>query len=70
MNNVLAAITKLYKEIGFEDVLNDIEHDYLTENTCRNGRDVLWYIDENHNVAIYEDTLEFLTEEEIEEQLC
>lgn len=69
---MLAAIKKLYEEIGFEDVdvLSDIEHDYLTENTCRNGRDVLWYIDEANNIAIYIDTLEFLTEEEIEKELC
>ena len=70
MNSVLAAIEKLYKEIGFEDVLNDIKNDYLTENTCRNGKEVLWYLDENKSVAIYVDSLEFLTEEDIEEQLC
>lgn len=67
---MLVALKKLYEEIGFENVLSDIENDYLTENSCRNGRDVLWYMDENNNVAIYIDTLEFLTEEEIEKELC
>lgn len=71
MNSVLAAIEKIYEEIpGEHDVLNDINHDYLTENTCRNGRNVLWYIDEANNIAIYIDTREFLTEEEIEKELC
>lgn len=71
MNSVLAAIKKLYKELCKEEsVLNDIEHDYLTENTCRNGREVLWYFDGNNELAIYIDTLDFLTKEEIEKELC
>ena len=30
----------------------DCEHDYLTNNTGRDGRDYLWYLDENKSVAI------------------
>lgn len=69
---VLAALKKLYDEIGFDEphIYDDIENDYVTENKCRNGREVLWYTDESHNIAIYIDTLEFLSEEEIDEQLC
>lgn len=46
--------------------------DLLTENVARNGRSVLWYISTNDSaksIAIYIDTKEQLTEEEIEEQL-
>lgn len=68
--SILAAIEKIYNKIGNRNIIDYIRHEYLTENTCRNGRDVLWFMDEDNNVAIYIDTLEFLTEEEIEEQLC
>lgn len=67
---MLEALLKLYEEINFQDVIEDIKHAHLTENTCRNGRTVLWYMDERLSVAIYIDTLEFLSEEEIEEELC
>jgi len=65
--STLNALIKLYDEIGlsYTDVIRDMKYGYLTENTCRNGRDVLWYMD----VCIYIDTLEFLTEAEIDDQL-
>lgn len=68
----LVAIVKLYKELCFEcpNVISDIENDALTENVCRNGREVIWYMDEANCKAIYIDTLEFLTEEEIEKELA
>ena len=69
MNN-LGAIKKLYSIINSQDVLFDIEHDVLTENVCRNGRKVIWYKSDGEEEAIYTDTLEFLTEEEIESELC
>ena len=68
--NTLGAITKLYKGINSEDILADIESNRLTEQTCRNGRTALWYINEGTEAAIYTDTLELLTEEEINEQLA
>lgn len=67
--SVLTALTKLYTTNISSDVLADISTGYLTENTCRNGRDVLWYSDENTNTAIYIDTLELLSEAEIEREL-
>lgn len=68
--NVLGAIKKLYNRVNSHDVIEDIASDRLTENTCRNGRTVLWYMDENEDVAIYTDTLDFLTPEEVENELC
>lgn len=46
--------------------------DMLTCNLARNGREVLWYMDPDNgkSVSIYIDTLEELTEEEIEEELA
>lgn len=67
------AIEELYNELGFENAdsfAEDYKNDIVTENTCRNGRKVIWYIDSVKCAAIYEDTLEFLTEEEIEKELC
>lgn len=68
--SVLLAIKKLYQHLGTDSVIEDIDGDTLTENQCRNGRNVLWYLDETNNVAIYIDTLELMTEEEIEKELC
>ena len=68
--SVLLAIKKNYEKLGGQcDILNDIEHDYITENTCRNGRDVIWYADESNNIVIYIDTLDFLDDEEMEKEL-
>lgn len=69
-SKMIEALRALYDELGIEFTLRDVDKDYLTENTCRNGRKVLWYMDENKCVAIYIDTLEFLTDEEIEKELC
>ena len=71
-NNTLGAMVKLYERIGFNEpaVISDIMHDYLTQNETRSGRSVLWYSDIVQNIAIYEDTLEFLTEDEIVSELC
>lgn len=57
-------------DISNEDVESYEACDYLTENTCRNDHNVLWYHD-GRNEACYDlDDERFLTEEEIEEQLC
>lgn len=69
MNNTLGAIKKLYQGINSTDVLADISNDVLTENTCRNGRTALWYLCGCEEVAIYTDTLEYLTEDEIKNEL-
>lgn len=69
--SILKAMQVLYDYIGNTepDILNDIEHGYLTENTGRSGRDVVWYADENNDVAVYVDTLEILSDEEIDREL-
>lgn len=42
----------------------------LTQNTARNGRPVMWYLDgDGYEAAVYIDTLETLTQEEIEKEL-
>lgn len=68
---MLEAITKLYYKLGYEepDILQDVRNLYLTEHTARNGRPVLWYIDDTQEAAIYTDNEEFLTPEEIEKEL-
>ena len=66
---VLEALKKLYEKLNIDSILDDISDDTLTENTARNGRAVLWYLDESQNIAIYCDTLDFLTNEEIENEL-
>ncbi len=72
MSNTLGAIKKVYELIGFEtpEIIFDIRDDYLTEHEARNGRNVIWYLDETYNVAVYTDTLEVLSDEEIEKELC
>ena len=62
------AVKKLYKKLGFEkpDIFADYDNGYLSFHIARNARPVFWYLDECNNVAIYEDTAEFLTDEEIE----
>lgn len=70
-SSVLIAMVALYEELGYGDyILGDIRCDYLSENIGRSGRLVLWYNDNNSEAAIYVDTLEFLSEEEIEEEFC
>lgn len=69
---MIKAIEKVYSVAGIESesIFDDIKKDYLTLNTCRNGREVVWYMDESKNVAVYVDTLEVLSNEEIEKELC
>lgn len=68
---MLKALKKLYEELNIinPDILSDYDHDYLTKHTARNGRPVLWYLEERHEAAIYADTCELLTQEEIENEL-
>ena len=48
-----------------ESIQEDINNEYITVNECRNHRDVIWYVDEKYNAAVYIDNLEELDEEEI-----
>lgn len=64
---------KILARVGIEPTEENIEQlkkdGTLTVNTCRNGRDVVWYMSETTDIAMYSDTQEELTEEEKEEQL-
>lgn len=76
--SILDAIEALYEEMysleeirnGSANVIEDYEAERLKEHKARNGRPVLWYTDGIHNIAVYVDTAELLTDEEIEDQLC
>lgn len=67
---MITAIKKLYEELNMEFHLEDVKNDYLTQHTARNGKEVLWYLDEANNKAIYIDDCIILAEDEIENQLC
>lgn len=68
----MKAIEKLYSELNLDtkSIENDYNSDYLTLNTTRSGKEVAYYMDETNCKAIYVDTLEFLTDSEIEEELA
>lgn len=68
---MLDALKKIYNELGIDDpdIFRDYRNDVLTENECRNGRKVLWYMCEGLDIAVYVDTTEVLTEEEKEKEL-
>lgn len=69
--SVLGAMVKLYDELCMGDfVIDDIKWNLLSENIGRSGRLVLWYNDNTSEAAIYVDTLEFLSDEEIEKEFC
>ena len=69
--SILAVVRAMYAahDLNPENILEHISHDVLTENVARNGRDVLWYMDDVKNIALYVDTLEELTEQEIDKEL-
>ena len=67
------AIRKLLDIAGIESDIETMQRfvkdDSLTINTARNGRDVVWLLTENQNIAVYVDSLQQFTEEEIEREL-
>lgn len=70
------AIKEALCNINYDSVADDeertqawIDDDSITINTCRNGRDVVCILTESDEVAVYIDTLDTLSQEEIEEQL-
>lgn len=65
------AMRKVLNECDLpEEIVDMIEYaDNLTINTGRNGQKYAWYVDDNHDVCMNIDTLEIVSEEEIEEQL-
>lgn len=71
------AIKQAINELGYFDVAENeetlcewYENGTASINTARNGRTVAWVLLESAEKAIYVDTLEELTEEEIESELC
>lgn len=56
-----------FDEEEFNSIMNDIRHDYLSLNIF-NNEPVLWYMDENHDVACYVESLIEL-DEQIKEQM-
>ena len=72
LGNILCEIGEMPESLA--DLAGWIEKytklNYLTENKARSGREVLWYLDQDeHEAAVYIDTGEKLTEEEIEKEL-
>lgn len=67
-----ALIEKLYRWIGhdLDAVEDDIKHDYLTENTGRDGKDYLWYLDETTNAIIDADGNICEDDDRIDELFC
>ena len=68
----MEAIRKLYSKMNMDEnsIQDDMKNNYLSECIARNGKKVWWYLDNERCGAIYEDTLEMLTEEEVENELC
>jgi hypothetical protein len=58
-------------DMSDSDIQYEIDHDVISLSTCRNGRDVVWaQISDTKTRAVYVDTLEELSNEEIEKELC
>ena len=68
----IKAINKVYNLLGIEDpdIVNDFENYYITEHETPDGRAVIWYLDDSQECAVYVDTLEELSKEEILKELC
>lgn len=62
---------KIYSILAFDDPnpTKDRERGYLTNMTGRSSREILSYLDEANDIAIYIDTLEELSEEEKEAEM-
>ena len=70
------AITAGLKHIGYYDSQNPefiqtlIDDDSITINTARSGRAVVWIIiDDIKEVALYVDTLDILSDDDIQREL-
>lgn len=62
---------KILAEIDSELLPEEAEAaGYLSVNTARNGRDVVWFFDGINQLAYYIDNNDKLTDVEIEEQLA
>lgn len=81
MNNTIYTIEELeaakkilaYLDIDSDDdsVMTHFKHSYLTVNTARNGKDYIWYLDENKSAVCDITTGEIITDEDfISKQFC
>ena len=66
------AIKEALKLLGYYDVSENedsiqewLDDDTISICTCRSGRGAVWIITESHESAVYIDTLEPLSQEEI-----
>ena len=70
----LKAIIKVLELANEETTIGNLKQlmdtDTITTNKARNGREVIWYMTELTNICVYTDTIEELSEAEIEDQLC
>lgn len=71
----MKAINTALGEVGYnldaESVQRWIDDDSITLNTARNGKRVVWVSGgEENEAAVYVNSLEVLSEEEIEKELC
>lgn len=65
------ALNGTVADVEDEDIRRFEDYGYLTENRCRNGHTVVWYLDnDDHNACFDLDRLRFLEPDEIEEQLA
>lgn len=67
------AVKTLYNHIDMDtdSIQADMDHDYLTQNEGRNGREYLWYMDNETCAAIDLETHDIHDDEEFfEEQFC
>jgi hypothetical protein len=70
------AVREALCDINYYDVADDAERvqEWIDDNTisicqCRNKRTAVWILLESSEVAVYVDTLEKLSNEEIEKEL-
>lgn len=66
------AVAKLYDRLDLDDysAADDIKNDYLTINEGKDGKNYLWYLDENKEGAIRLDDLKFILADETKELFC
>ena len=75
-DNQLKALIKLSQlmeiEPTFAKIIRLMEDDTITINTARSGREAVWYLNAETGAecAVYTDTLEELTADEILEEFC
>lgn len=66
---ITEAIGNFAYVLNDEDIQRWIDDDTITLSGCRNGRDCVRVILENYDCAVYVDSLEELSDKEVEQQL-